>query len=143
MKILVTGAAGYIGQVSSEEDLDAVCILHGITSAGSEADTDLGYRVNLYSVLKLLEALARRCPGVRVIYTSSIAAYGAPLADLLSEDTVCTPQTSYGTHKVMVEAVLNDYNRRGCHHSVCTSACWHIRPERKADPSSKQLDEWT
>ncbi|KID60042.1 D-erythronate dehydrogenase [Metarhizium brunneum] len=159
MKILVTGAAGYIGQILSEallnaghsvvmadiveplvppgaksaqdratlvqvdlfedaesvigQDLDAIYILHGIMSAGSEADVDLGYRVNLHSVLKLLEAVRRLCPGVRVIYTSSIAAYGSPLRGLPSEDTVCTPQTSYGTHKMMIEAVLNDYNRRG------------------------------
>ncbi|KID84905.1 NAD(P)-binding domain protein [Metarhizium guizhouense ARSEF 977] len=159
MKLLVTGAAGYIGQILSEallnaghsvvmadiveplvppgaksaqnratrvqvdlfedaesvvsQDLDAIYILHGIMSAGSEADVDLGYRVNLYSVLKLLEAVRRLCPGVRVIYTSSIAAYGSPLPGLPSEDTVCTPQTSYGTHKIVIEAVLNDYNRRG------------------------------
>jgi nucleoside-diphosphate-sugar epimerase len=159
MKILVTGAAGYIGQVlaeglltaghsvtlvdivqpsippgaSSQRDratclqvdlfenaesvvsqgLDVIYILHGIMSAGSEADVDLGYRVNLYSVLKLLEAVRNKCPGVRVIYTSSIAAYGSPLPDLPSEAATCTPETSYGTHKIMIEAVLNDYNRRG------------------------------
>ncbi|GAB7364044.1 hypothetical protein MBLNU230_g4600t1 [Neophaeotheca triangularis] len=158
MKILITGAGGFVGQILAEQllndnhnviladifeppvpakannkqnatcikadlssepeavlskDLDAMYVFHGIMSAGSEADFDLGYKVNLHSTLGLLEAVRRVCPGVRWIYASSTANFGQPLPDMPSEDTVPTPQSSYGTQKVMLEAAINDYNRRG------------------------------
>ncbi|EGX88763.1 nucleoside-diphosphate-sugar epimerase, putative [Cordyceps militaris CM01] len=96
-------------------DLDAVYVLHGIMSSGAEADLALGYRVNLLSTVRLLDALRARCaPTVRVIYASSCAAYGAPLPALPpSETTLPTPEGSYGTQKLMVELLLNDYTRRG------------------------------
>jgi len=94
-------------------DLDAIYVFHGIMSAGSEADFDLGYRVNLHSTLNLLEAVRQTCPGVRWIYSSSTAIYGQPLPEMPSEATVPTPQGSYGTQKVMLEYAINDYNRRG------------------------------
>lgn len=95
------------------KDLDAIYVFHGIMSAGSEENFDLGYRVNLHSTLNLLEAVRKTCPGVRVIYASSTAIFGQPLPEMPSEATVPTPQGSYGTQKSMIEYVLNDYHRRG------------------------------
>ncbi|KAH9810900.1 putative nucleoside-diphosphate-sugar epimerase [Teratosphaeria destructans] len=95
------------------QDLDVIYVFHGIMSAGSEADLDLGYRVNLHSTLRLLEAVRKTCPGVRWIYSSSTAIYGQPLPAMPSEATVPTPQGSYGTQKVMLEYAINDYTRRG------------------------------
>ena len=95
------------------KDLDGIYVFHGIMSAGSEENLELGYRVNLHSTLKLLEAVRKTCPGVRLIYASSCAAYGQPLPEWPSEATVPTPQGSYGIQKVMIEQVVNDYTRRG------------------------------
>ncbi|GAB7353723.1 hypothetical protein MBLNU459_g4121t1 [Dothideomycetes sp. NU459] len=94
-------------------DLDAIFIFHGIMSAGSEADFDLGYRVNLHSTLRLLEAIRETCPGLQVVYACSTAIYGQPLPHMPSEATVPTPSSSYGTQKTMVEYAINDYTRRG------------------------------
>ena len=95
-------------------DLDSIYIFHGIMSAGSEADFDLGWRVNLHSSLRLLEAIRLICrPTVRVIYASSTAIYGQPLPQWPSEATMPTPASSYGTQKACIEHVINDYTRRG------------------------------
>ena len=95
------------------KDLDGIYVFHGIMSAGAEADLELGYKVNLYSSLKLLEAVRKTCPGVRLIYASSCAAYGQPLPEWPSESTIPTPQGSYGTQKIMMEQIVNDFSRRG------------------------------
>lgn len=158
MKILITGAGGFVGQLLAEHllndghivilvdiftppiptkaahqsnatplkadlyedpasvltpDLDAAYIFHGIMSAGSEADFDLGYRVNLHSTLRLLDAIRHTCPGLRVIYASSTAIYGQPLPEWPSEATLPTPGSSYGAQKTMIEYAINDYSRRG------------------------------
>lgn len=159
MKILITGAGGFVGQMLAEhllneshtvvlvdifeppvppkaeknkqnaqcikadlyedaqavlsKDLDTIFVFHGIMSAGSEADFDLGYRVNLHSTLRLLEAIRQTCPGVRVVYASSTAIYGQPLPEAPSEATVPTPGSSYGAQKSMIEYAINDYTRRG------------------------------
>lgn len=82
-------------------------------SSGSETNLELGYRVNLHSTLNLLDAVRKTCPGVRLIYASSCAAYGQPLPEWPSESTTPTPSGSYGTQKIMIEQIVNDYNRRG------------------------------
>lgn len=95
-------------------DLDTIFVFHGIMSAGSESDFDLGWRVNLHSTLRLLEAIRKTCrPGTRVIYASSTAIYGQPLPQWPNEDTLPTPRSSYGAQKTCVEQVINDYTRKG------------------------------
>jgi nucleoside-diphosphate-sugar epimerase len=94
-------------------DLDAIYIFHGIMSAGSEADFDLGYNVNLHSTLQLLQTLRHKTPGVKVVYASSTAIYGTPLPEWPSEKTLPTPSSSYGTQKSMIEYAINDFSRRG------------------------------
>lgn len=93
-------------------DLDAVYIFHGIMSAGSESNFDLGMKVNVDATRALLEKLRHTCPGVRVIYASSQAVYGRPFPDVITEDVMPTPQGSYGTAKLVCELLINDYTRR-------------------------------
>lgn len=94
-------------------DLDGVYAFHGIMSSGSEADFELGMRGNVDATMKLLEALRKTCPGVRVIYTSSLAVYGRPFPDIVNNGTVPTPESSYGAEKIVCETLINDYTRRG------------------------------
>ena len=44
---------------------------------------------------------------------SSIAVFGAPFHDKISDDFFQTPRTSYGTQKAISELLLADYSRRG------------------------------
>ncbi|ORY18931.1 NAD-dependent epimerase/dehydratase-like protein [Clohesyomyces aquaticus] len=94
---------------------DAVYILHGIMSSGSEANLELGLKVNFDSVRMLLDTIRVKKPGTKVIFTSSCAVFGrAAVQNVATEtDIVPMPESSYGTEKLMVEFLINDYSRRG------------------------------
>src|SRR5262245_33480035 len=89
--------------------------LAGVVSGEAELDFDKGYRVNLDGTRALLEAIRAVGDGYRprLIYTSSIAVFGAPFPPSIPDDFHLTPLTSYGTQKAMGEALLADYTRRG------------------------------
>lgn len=98
----------------ASEQLNIAILLHGIMSAGSEANFDAGYQINVDGTRSLLLALAKQNPGLIVVYASSIAVYGRPYPDgLISEATCTTPESSYGCQKVICESYINDLTRRG------------------------------
>lgn len=160
MKIIITGAGGFVGQTLAkklsenpqneltladvrkpsspvpssqieciETDLtdpkacqnlidkspDVVYILHGIMSSGSEANLEFGLQVNFDSVRSLIDTIRKKKSGVKVIFTSSCAVFGrAAVKDVATEtDIVPMPESSYGTQKLMIEYLINDYSRRG------------------------------
>ena len=84
-----------------------------VVSGEAEANTDLGYRVNLDGTRAVLDACRAlgTCP--RVIFASSLAVYGGALPAAVGDDTPLTPQTSYGTQKAIGEFLVNDYSRKG------------------------------
>ncbi|KAF2731338.1 NAD-dependent epimerase/dehydratase-like protein [Polyplosphaeria fusca] len=94
---------------------DAVYILHGIMSSGSEANLELGIKVNFESVRSLLDTIRIKKPGTKVIFTSSCAVFGrAAVKDVANEENIVPmPESSYGTQKLMIEYLINDYSRRG------------------------------
>ena len=93
--------------------VDAVFHLASVVSAGAEADFDLGMRVNVDGMRNLLEACrAQRVPP-RLVFPSSVAAFGGDLPDVVLDATAPTPQSSYGTQKVIGEHLVADYTRRG------------------------------
>jgi nucleoside-diphosphate-sugar epimerase len=96
-----------------DKSLDAAFIFHGIMSSGSESNFELGMRVNVDATRALLDVLRQRCPGVRVIYSSSQAVYGLPLPEIVDDSVTPTPQSSYGAEKIICETIINDYTRRG------------------------------
>ncbi|KIN07525.1 hypothetical protein OIDMADRAFT_108733 [Oidiodendron maius Zn] len=98
---------------SSSAPLDAAILLHGIMSSGAEANFDLGMQVNLHATLSVLEQLRQLPSPIRVLYASSQAVYGQPLPAVIDETVQPTPEGSYGTQKLMCEALINDYTRRG------------------------------
>ena len=94
-------------------DTDAVFHLAAVVSGGAEADFDLGYHVNLDGTRALLEACRKLSKPPRVVYASSVAAFGGKLPDVLDDSTTPTPQTSYGTQKVIGEYLVADFTRKG------------------------------
>ncbi|MBI1219499.1 MAG: NAD-dependent epimerase/dehydratase family protein [Rhodobacteraceae bacterium] len=96
---------------------DLIFHLAAIVSGEAEADFDKGYRINLGGTQALLEAIRAEaaqepyCP--RLIFTSSIAVFGAPFPAVIGDDFLTAPLTSYGTQKAIGELLLNDYSRRG------------------------------
>ena len=94
---------------------DVIFHLAAIVSGEAEADLDKGYRINLDGTRYLLDAIrmARNSYRPRLVFTSSIAVFGAPFPDAIGDEFFHTPLTSYGTQKAMSELMLADYSRRG------------------------------
>lgn len=88
--------------------------LAAIVSGEAEADFDKGYRINLDGTRYLFDAI-RLVEGYtpRLVFTSSIAVFGAPFHDKITDEFFTTPLTSYGTQKAIGELLLSDYSRRG------------------------------
>ena len=104
-----SGAA--TGAVASKPDV--VFHLAGVVSGEAETDFEKGYRVNLDGTRALLEAIRASGYKSKLVFTSSIAVYGAPFPHSIPDEFHLTPLTSYGTQKAICELLLADYNRRG------------------------------
>jgi len=96
-----------------DSDTAAVFHLAAAVSGAAEADFDLGMRVNLEGTRQLLERLRQCARPPRVVFASSVAAFGGELPAVLDDDTTPAPQTSYGTQKVIGEYLVSDYSRKG------------------------------
>ncbi|HSW26617.1 MAG TPA: NAD-dependent epimerase/dehydratase family protein, partial [Burkholderiaceae bacterium] len=74
-------------------------------------------RSNLDSTRALLDALRAAGNVPRFVFSSSVAVFGPdasnPMPPLVRDDTLPTPQTSYGTHKLVCEHLVADYTRKG------------------------------
>lgn len=93
---------------------DVIFHLAAIVSGQAEADTGLGYAVNLRGTLGLCEAIAAQ-EGYRprLVFASSVAVFGAPLPDVVGDGVAPRPLTSYGTQKRMCELLIDDLSRKG------------------------------
>jgi len=94
---------------------DVIFHLAGVVSGEAELDFDKGMRVNLDGSRALFEAVRAVGGGYRprLVFTSSIAVFGAPFPAAIADDFHLTPLTSYGTQKAATELLLADYTRRG------------------------------
>ena len=89
--------------------------LAAIVSGEAELDFDKGYRINLDGTRMLLDAVRLAGGGYkpRLVFTSSIAVFGAPFPAKIGDEFFNTPLLSYGTQKAIGELLLSDYSRRG------------------------------
>lgn len=96
---------------------DLVFHLAAAVSSECEVDFDLGMNSNLKATHLLLEAsrahkIASGEP-LRLVFASSVAVFGGDMAELVHDDTLPQPQTSYGIQKFICEQLVADYSRKG------------------------------
>jgi nucleoside-diphosphate-sugar epimerase len=94
---------------------DLIFHLAAIVSGEAELDFDKGYRINLDGTRMLFDAIRLAGDGYkpRVVFTSSIAVFGAPFPEAIGDEFFTTPLSSYGTQKAIGELLLADLTRRG------------------------------
>jgi len=159
MRVIVTGGAGFLGQLVARRLLDegaervtlvdlaaprgdladdprvelrlgdlaetlpaldpADVVIHlaAVVSSAAEADFDLGMRVNVDATRALLERARAWGTAPVVVFSSSLAVFGAdPYAaapDVITDDSLPRPQSSYGIQKFIGEQLVADYTRKG------------------------------
>ena len=99
------------------QGVDGVFHLAAVVSGQAEADFEIGMKVNLDGTRNLLEACralhAATGKAPKLLYASSIAVFGTPLPDVITDATTPTPQASYGVQKLIGEWLVADYHRKG------------------------------
>ena len=93
--------------------VDALFHLAAVVSAGAEQNFEQGMQVNVDGLRTVLDACRRLGSGTRVVFPSSVAAFGGELPAVVLDTTAATPQSSYGTQKVMGELLVSDMTRKG------------------------------
>jgi nucleoside-diphosphate-sugar epimerase len=94
---------------------DTIFHLAGVVSGEAEVDFAKGYHVNLDGMQALLAAVRAAGDGYhpKLVFSSSIAVFGAPFPPAIPDEFHLTPLTSYGTQKAICELLLADHHRRG------------------------------
>jgi nucleoside-diphosphate-sugar epimerase len=109
--------------------LRAVFHLAAALSGQSEAEFDLGLRVNVDGLRALLDACRALQAPPRLVFTSTIAVYGGALPDVVPEDMAVQPVSSYGVEKAIAELLVAEYTRRGYVEGVaCRVPTVAVRP---------------
>ena len=91
---------------------DGIFHLAAVVSSAAEANFDLGMRVNLDGTRTLLEACRRLPRPPRLVFASSLAVFGPPLPEVVTDATTPTPQSSYGAQKLIGELLVADFTRK-------------------------------
>lgn len=103
----------------AQERPDIVFHLASVVSGEAEEDFDKGWKVNMFPCWELLQALRNQheeSDGIyraKIVFTSSIAAFGGPFPDAISDEFLTAPLTSYGAQKVVCEQMISDFSRKG------------------------------
>jgi nucleoside-diphosphate-sugar epimerase len=113
---------GHAGPMLAQGELlasgfDGVFHLASAVSGECELDFDLGLRSNLDSTRLLLDSIRASGKASRFVFASSVAVFGPeqgnPMPERVSDTHLPSPQTSYGTHKLMLEYLIADHTRKG------------------------------
>ncbi|MDE2414373.1 MAG: NAD-dependent epimerase/dehydratase family protein [Comamonadaceae bacterium] len=98
-------------------EMQAVFHLAAAVSGECEADFDLGMRSNLDATRHLLEGCRHAGHAPVFVFSSSVAVFGdSPeqrLPAVIEDNSLPTPQNSYGIQKFIGEQLVADYTRKG------------------------------
>lgn len=98
---------------------DVIFHLASIVSGEAEQDFDKGWAVNMFPTWNLLNALRAEHDASggsyrpRLVFSSSIAVFGAPFPDKIDDTFLAAPLTSYGAQKMCCEMMVSDFSRKG------------------------------
>lgn len=118
---------------------ETVAVYHmaAVLSGQSEAEFDVGMRVNVDGTRALLEAARKTGKKPLFIYTSSLAVFGGPMPDIVPEDLALLPQSSYGAEKAIGEILVSEYSRKGfVDGRVCRLPTIVVRPGKPNSAAS-------
>jgi UDP-glucose-4-epimerase GalE len=106
-------------EVFAERPFAAVIHFAGYIAVGeSMAKPELHFWNNTASTISLLSAMVRH--GVkRLVFSSTAAVYGTPASSPVTEDMPFAPVSVYGQSKVMVEQMLDWFDRIHQIRSIC------------------------
>jgi len=103
--------AAAVDEVVAEFRPDTIFHLAAILSGLAETDSELAWRVNVDGTRNVLEA-ARRFGIGKLMFTSTVATYGAGLPEPITEDVPQWPSGLYGVTKVLGERLGVYYHQR-------------------------------
>jgi D-erythronate 2-dehydrogenase len=98
---------------------DVIFHLAAIVSGEAEQEFDKGWEVNMFAAWNLLHALRTEHEASggsyrpRLVFSSSIAVFGAPFPDRIGDEFLTAPLTSYGAQKACCELMVSDFSRKG------------------------------
>jgi nucleoside-diphosphate-sugar epimerase len=130
----------------AQAKFDTIYHLASIVSGEAEQQFRKGWVTNLHAMMNLLEGLrtVEHCP--RIVFTSSIAVFGGPYPDVITDDYFQSPQAM--AHKslhaksyskiIPVKAMSTDY-RYVCLQSVCAQANQTLQHRHSFQASSGNL----
>jgi D-erythronate 2-dehydrogenase len=124
----VTCITGDLHDLLTQEKLtvisNAALVVHlaAAVSAECEANFDLGMRSNFETTSLLLAACRKAGHKPVVIFASSVAVFGKPAGEhwpeqAIDDNTLPTPQSSYGIQKFIGEQLMADFARKGFIHA--------------------------
>ena len=98
---------------------DTIFYLASVVSGEAEVDFSKGWDVNIHAFWSFLAQVRDKnlkSEGLyrpKIIFTSSIAVFGSPFPNKITDDFLTAPRTSYGAQKACCELMLNDFIRKG------------------------------
>ncbi|ANF59028.1 D-erythronate dehydrogenase [Halotalea alkalilenta] len=113
------------------EDTFGIAHLAAIVSSQAESDFELGMHVNLDATRAILDACRLHSKRLRLLFTSSLAVFGAGVGRRVEDHSCVKPRSSYGTQKAIGELLVSDYSRHGfVDGRVCRLPTIVVRPGR-------------